>query len=458
MHKLLVLDDNPAVLESLSILLNINGYHCLTANNPVQALVVLSEENITAVIADMNFKQDTTSGAEGKHFFYAARKILPDLPVILLTAWADLATAVELVKAGAVDYLSKPWDDAKLLITIQNCVELCELNQHQQNRQKKQHELRQQLSKQYDLGDIVYQSDAMQQLITTALQVAKADVPILITGDNGCGKEKIAEIIQRNSSVAEGPFIKVNAGAIPIELMEAELFGAEQGAYTGSRKMRIGHFEMADGGTLFFDEIGNLPISGQMKLLRVIQSGEFQRLGSSDVRKSTVRIIAATNANIPEAIERNEFREDLFYRLNVIELRIPPLNERKEDIIPLARHFLKNRTISPEALRALEAHNWPGNVRELQNTIQRASLLASLPCIDVADLQLPEHNKIKSRLLFEPDELQLRNALYVSASITEAARSLGLSRQAFYRRLEKFAIDPHNPNNKKPYYINKKDK
>lgn len=440
MNTLLILDDNPSILTSLNILFSLNGYACITATNPSQALVILEKNTVALVIADMNFQQDTTSGEEGKRFFYAARELIPDLPIILLTGWADLSTAVELTKAGAADYVAKPWDDNKLLLTVNNLVELCELNNLQQTQQQSRHSARLKLAQQFDMSGLIYQSDAMQQLLSMALQVAKADVPILITGANGSGKEKIAEIIQRNSQVKNGPFIRINAGAMPLDLMEAEIFGADAGAYTGSQKNRIGHFEMADGGTLFLDEIGNLPLSGQMKLLRVLQTGEFQRLGSSQIRKAKVRIITATNADLPAAIARGEFREDLFYRLNVIELHLLALCQRKEDIIPLARHFLQNRPISAEALRALEAHDWPGNVRELQNTIQRASLLAPAHCIEVQDLLLPNNNPIKTRLLFEPDAMQLRDALNSCASVAEAARSLGLSRQAFYRRLQKFGI------------------
>ena len=440
MATLLILDDNSAVLTALSILFNLNGYSCLTANNPTQALLMLEQQDIALVIADMNFQQDTTSGEEGKRFFHSARQLLPDLPIILLTGWADLSTAVELVKAGAADYLSKPWDDNKLLLCVKNLLELTELRNHQQTQQQTRYQARQKIAQQFDLAGLIYQSEAMQQLLSMALQVAKADVPILITGANGSGKEKIAEIIQRNSAVKHGPFIRVNAGAMPLDLMEAEIFGAEAGAYTGIQQTRIGHFEMADGGTLFLDEIGNLPLSGQMKLLRLLQTGEFQRLGSSQIRTAKVRLITATNANLTAAIHRGEFREDLFYRLNLIELHLPSLAQRKEDIIPLARHFLQGRSISAEALRTLEAYDWPGNVRELQNTIRRACLLAPTDRIEARDLQLPDNIKIKARPLFEPDAAQLQHAVNSSATIAEAARSLGLSRQALYRRLQKFGI------------------
>lgn len=443
MTNILVLDDNPAVLTSLQILFSLNGLPCITSEYPSQALDLIKQGTVSLVIADMNFQRETTSGEEGKRFFYAARTINPDLPIILLTGWADLASAVELVKAGAADYLAKPWDDQKLLSAVSNLLELDEIAFQHRALLAERAALRQKLASNFDLAGVVYQSDAMHRLITTAVQVAKADVPILITGPNGSGKEKIAEIIQRNSSRKNGPFIRLNAGAMPLDLMEAEMFGAEAGAYTGIKHTRIGHFEQAHGGTLFLDEIGNLPLTGQMKLLRLLQTGEFQRLGSTQIRHARVRIIAATNTDLPAAIARGTFREDLYYRLNVIELHAPALAERKEDIIPLARHFLQGRPMTPEALRTLEAHDWPGNVRELQNTIQRACLLASSHNIETGDLQLPVQ-KIKNRPLFEPSEEQVRQCLTQVASVAEAARQLGLSRQALYRRMEKYAINPED--------------
>ncbi len=440
MTNILVLDDNPAVLTSLQILFALNGLPCITSEYPSHALELIKQGRVSLVIADMNFQRETTSGEEGKRFFYAARALNPDLPIILLTGWADLASAVELVKAGAADYLAKPWDDQKLLFAVNNLLELNELASQQREQALERQQRRQALENKFDLAGVVYQSDAIYRLLSTSVQVAKANVPILITGPNGSGKEKIAEIIQRNSSFKNGPFIRLNAGAMPLDLMEAEMFGAEAGAYTGIKHTRIGHFEQAHGGTLFLDEIGNLPLSGQMKLLRLLQTGEFQRLGSTQIRHARVRIIAATNTDLPAAIARGEFREDLYYRLNVIELHTPALAERKEDILPLARHFLNGRPITPEALRTLEAHDWPGNVRELQNTIQRACLLANSHNIEAKDLQLPAQ-KIKTRPLFEPNEEQLRQCLTQAANVADAARQLGLSRQALYRRMEKYAIN-----------------
>lgn len=449
METLLIVDDNPAVRTALSVLFELNGYRCLTSDNPTAAQEIIDEELVHLVIADMNFQADTTSGEEGKALFYELRRRQPDLPIILLTGWADLGTAVELVKAGAADYLAKPWDDDRLLASVANLLELADVTQQQRfesaekkRRAAEREQARAQLSQQFDLTGMVYQSDIMHQLLTTALQVAKAEVPVLITGPNGAGKEKIAELIQRNSAVRNGPFIRINAGAIPTELLEAEMFGAEPGAYTGLKKARAGFFEEADGGTLFLDEIGNLPLGGQMKLLRLLQTGEYQRLGSSQTRRAKVRLISATNTDLPTAIANGHFREDLYYRINVIELALPPLANRREDILPLARHFLAERPLSAEACRYLETYDWPGNVRELSNVIARAQLLAKSHTIEAMDLALPKI-KPRSRPIYEPTAAEIQAAIASSGSHAEAARQLGMSRQALYRRLDKHNLDPN---------------
>jgi DNA-binding NtrC family response regulator len=281
--------------------------------------------------------------------------------------------------------------------------------------------------------------------VQVATQVARADVPVLITGPNGAGKEVIAEIIQANSSTRNGPFVRVNVGALPGELLESELFGAETGAFTGA-KARAGRFEAANGGTLFLDEIGNLSLTGQAKLLRVLQTGEFERLGSSESRRVTVRVLSATNASLTEAIRQGRFREDLYYRLNVIELQVPPLAERREDIVPLAKHFLEpGFELSAEAERALVRHDWPGNVRELRNSIRRACLLAASRRIGVQDLMLPAAPGGLGASDFsaarEPDRTEIETALARNEGvIAKAARDLGLTRQSLYRRMEKLGI------------------
>src|SRR5579864_8272697 len=377
MRTVLVIDDNPGVGEALALALSLRDIRPLVALGPAEGLALLDRERVDVVIQDMNFGTDTTSGEEGAALFRAIRARHVDVPVVLLTAWTRLESAVELVKAGAADYLAKPWDDAKLVVTVKNLLALGNLQRQQRREAEQRRAARERFGKRFDLCGIVYESSAMQQLVGIATQVAHADVPVVITGPNGAGKEKIADIIHANSAVKAGPYIKVNMGALPAELVESELFGAEAGAYTGAQKSRAGRFEAADGGTLFLDEIGNLPLAGQVKLLRVLQTGEFERLGSTQTRKVKVRIVAATNSDLRAAIAAGGFREDLFYRLNVIEVHVPPLVERREDVLPLARAFLGSRhRLSPEAEQALMEHAWLGNVRELQNTMRRAALLA----------------------------------------------------------------------------------
>ena len=282
----------------------------------------------------------------------------------------------------------------------------------------------------------------MENILNMAIQVAKSDVSVLITGPNGSGKERIAHIIQANSLLHEQPFITVNAGALPSELIEAELFGAEAGAYTGITKQRIGRFEAADGGTLFLDEIGNLPLSGQMKLLRVLQTGEFERLGSTQTRKVTVRVISATNENLVNAIKLGKFREDLYYRLNVIELNLPGLAERADDILVLANHFLNSRELSIETEQALLAHSWPGNVRELENACKRAAVLNPVGVITLKDFALQTPTISNTTVKVEVTKHEIEQAMHLHQGvIAKVARQFGMSRQALYRRLQKFEID-----------------
>src|SRR5512146_2062459 len=375
----LVVDDNEAVRTAFEVLLSLHGARVVLAASPAQALEVLEQGNVDLVIQDMNFRREATSGEEGIALFGRIRARFPDLPIILLTAWTQLEAAVELVKAGAADYVAKPWDDAKLLTTVQNLLELSQTRRELARRKIAENRRRTELEQRYDLRDIVFADPAMERVVALACQVARADVPVLITGPNGAGKEKIAELVQANSAVKNGPFVTLNCGALPSELLEGELFGAEPGAYTGaSAKPREGKFEAADGGTLFLDEIGNLSPNGQMKLLRVLETGRFERLGSNKERQVRVRVLSATNADLPAMIRAGSFREDLFYRLNLIELRLPPLAERPGDILPLAEHFLgTGKSLSEAARASLQRHAWPGNVRELKNTMQRASLLSA---------------------------------------------------------------------------------
>ncbi|MEP6483063.1 MAG: sigma-54 dependent transcriptional regulator [Rudaea sp.] len=445
MRTILVIDDNPAVITALDVLFGLREIRTLSAFNPADGLAVLDREPVDLVVQDMNFSADTTSGEEGVALFRAIRDRHPDLPVILLTAWTHLPTAVELVKAGAADYLSKPWDDTKLLATVENLLELGESTREVARLRGERRAHRSQLSQKFDLRGVVFASAQMERLIELACQVARADVPVLITGPNGAGKERIAEIVHANSAVKSGPFVIVNCGALPSELIEAELFGAEAGAFTGANKAREGRFELADGGTLMLDEIGNLPLPGQMKLLRILETGQFERLGSSKTRQVKVRVISATNADLVTMIRDGRFREDLYYRLNVIELALPTLSSRPDDIIPLAEHFLGDGvSLASDARAAMQDYAWPGNVRELKNSIQRASLLCRDGVIRAADLGLVARVPAAAPkpIVPEPDRATIEAVLARSKGvISQAAAELGLSRQALYRRLEKLSID-----------------
>ncbi|KGO97905.1 sigma-54-dependent transcriptional regulator, partial [Novilysobacter defluvii] len=376
MPTVLIIDDNPAVATALEVLFSLHDIQPRSAASPEEGLAVLGDGGIDLVVQDMNFHADTTSGEEGVALFEQIRERHPDLPVVLLTAWTHLESAVDLVKAGAADYLAKPWDDRKLMATVTNLLELSEAQAELRRERRSRQRRRERLASDYDLRGLVWDDPATEQVLTLACQVARSDLPVLVTGPNGAGKERFAEIVHANSAVRDGPFVALNCGALPSELIEAELFGAEPGAYTGANRAREGKFEAADGGTLFLDEIGTLPPAGQVKLLRVLETGRFERLGGNRERTVKVRVVSATNADLPALIAEGRFREDLYYRLNAIELRIPALAHRPADILPLARHFLPpGRQLSPDAERALLAHGWPGNVRELRNTLQRAALL-----------------------------------------------------------------------------------
>ncbi|HEU0153634.1 MAG TPA: sigma-54 dependent transcriptional regulator [Arenimonas sp.] len=447
MPTVLVIDDNPAIATALEVLFSLHDLRTLYAPDPEQGLACLATEPVDLVVQDMNFRADTTSGEEGEDLFRRIRQAHPDLPIVLLTAWTHLESAVSLVKAGAADYLGKPWDDARLMATVSNLIELGQANRLLARERGARQRTRSGIASRLDLRGMAWADDAMAQLLGLVAQVAPADVPVLITGPNGAGKECIAAIVQANSSVRDGPFVTLNCGALPAELIEAELFGAEAGAYTGATKAREGKFEAADGGTLFLDEIGNLPAAGQMKLLRVLETGRFERLGSNRERQVKVRVISATNADLPAMIRAGQFREDLYYRLNLIELRVPALADRPDDILPLAEHFLAGaKPLSPAAREALRRHAWPGNVRELKNTLQRALLLGTGAEIGVAELGLPlapDGSALPAAGLAdaEPDRAAIEAAIArANGVLSQAAAELGLSRQALYRRLERLGI------------------
>jgi DNA-binding NtrC family response regulator len=450
MPCVLIIDDHASVALALATLFSLHDIDTLTAASPDEGLALLETEAVDLVIQDMNFRRDTTSGDEGRALFAAIRARHPDLPVVLLTAWTDLEAAVALVKAGAADYLGKPWDDHKLLATVQNLMELGAANRRLQRAARQQQQRQTELRTRYDLRGVVFADAATERVLALACQVARAEVPVLITGPSGAGKERIADVIRANSAVRDGPFVTLNCGALPADLIEAELFGAEAGAYTGAQKAREGRFEAADGGTLFLDEIGNLPLGGQMKLLRVLETGRFTRLGANQERQVKVRVVSATNADLPALMVAGQFREDLYYRLNLIELKLPPLAERPDDIVPLARHFLgEQHRLDDAATEALQRHDWPGNVRELKNAMQRVVLLQPPGVVGAAQLGLPPRRaadpirrESSVRTSDEPDRQALVDALARAGGVvSQAAAELGLSRQALYRRMDRLGIE-----------------
>jgi len=435
MPQVLVVDDNPDIIEALDLLLSLHGYTVISANNKKQALLAVTHQHCDLVIQDMNFDQGIISGDQGKSLFNELRAIKPSLPIILITAWTQLETAIELVKLGATDYLQKPWDDIKLL----------ELVAKYSNEHNKKTLLN---CTNTPSQGMIYQSPEMHALLADANKVASAEVNVLITGANGSGKEKLADHLHQKSNRQAAPFIKVNMGALPQELMEAELFGAEKGAFTGANQLRQGRFEAADGGTLFLDEIGNLTLAGQMKLLRVLQTGEFERLGSNKTLKVDVRVFSATNASLESAVQQGTFREDLYYRLNVIELHLPALNDRKLDILPLAMHFIGDEySLSDDAKQFLLTHSWAGNVRELENACKRAIVFASDKCLNREDFNhllqpKSQQNKLLKKNQQANEKDQIKAVLVKHAGVIKhAATELGLSRQALYRRIEKYAIE-----------------
>jgi DNA-binding NtrC family response regulator len=450
--KVLIADDQDAVRLALQVLFEIHGMETLEARTPEEVLHLITTEDVGVVVQDMNFARNQTSGEEGIALFRAVRRLDPDVPVLLMTAFSSLETAVALVKEGAADYIAKPWNDERLLKTVDNHLRIRRLELENTRLKLAADRERKLLAERYDLRGLVYESAEMRSLVSLAVHVAPSDAPVLITGPNGSGKEKIAELIQSSSRRKDGPFVRVNAGGLPDELLEAELFGAEAGAFTGATKLRVGRFEAAHGGTVFLDEIGNLSLSGQAKLLRVLQTGEFERLGSSAPRRVDVRIISATNLDLKRAIAEGRFREDLYFRLNVIELEVRPLAERPADIVPLAQHFLAAHggaalSFAEDTVHALLHHDWPGNVRELQNRVQRATLVASEAQVRPADLGLellrpaPSPAPAAALLSTDPERVAIEQALKEAGGVVaKAALGLGLSRQALYRRMERLGL------------------
>jgi len=441
MNKVVIVEDQAAVAKALRILFDLHDIESVVTSDPDSAVRLVEKGEAGVLLQDMNFAPGATSGDEGIALFRRVRAADPELPILLMTAWTSLETAVQLVKEGATDYLAKPWDDAKLVTAVQSLLRMRAARAQEERERSERTRARDELARTHDLRGMVFESEATRRVVSLAVQIAPSGVPVLITGPNGAGKEKIAEIIHAASRRKYKPLVKVNAGAIPDELIESELFGAEPGAYTGSTRLRIGRFEAAHGGTLFLDEIGNLSAAGQVKLLRVLQTGELERLGSNETRRVDVRVLCATNADLQQAIARGVFRQDLYFRIAVVELAVPPLRQRREDVLPLAAAFVKApKTLSDAARAALLAHEWPGNVRELQNRIARAMAVSSGDTLTPADLGLAADAEARAEdVPLERTQIEMA-LLNANGSVARAAEALGLSRQALYRRMEKLGV------------------
>ena len=393
---ILIVDDEAAVARALERLLSGRGFLTRVENTPAAAIDAVREETFGAVISDMNFSPERTDGDEGTALFKAIRELDPELPVVLMTAWASLERAVSLVREGAADYVEKPWDPDKLLPTLKNLIDLRATKLDNRRLRGERERERDELQARFDLGGLVYKSPAMHRAVALAAQVARSEAPVLITGENGVGKEVIADLIQRNSTVRAGPYVRVNAGALPSELLEAELFGTVRGSFTGSTRDTQGLIRSAHKGTLFLDEVAEMPLELQAKLLRVLESRQVQPIGGHEAVNVDVRILSATHRSLRSEVEAGRFRADLMYRLRVIPIFLPPLRERRPDIALLAHHLIQElnekqgrrhiETISPTALAALTACSWPGNVRELKNALQYAVAMGDGPVLTVAEL------------------------------------------------------------------------
>jgi DNA-binding NtrC family response regulator len=455
MLPILIADDQRDVLEALRLLFKGEGLPCVTVDTPDAALEAARTREFGAALIDLNYTRDTTSGAEGLELLARLRALDAGLPVVVMTAWGSVDLAVRAMQAGAGDFIEKPWDNARLLSIVRNQLALGAARRREQRLLRENEILRG-----AEDGEFIADSRAMRAMLDMLRRVAPTDANVLVLGENGTGKGVIAQLIHRNSARAGKPFVKVNMGGIAETVFESEMFGHTRGAFTDAKSDRLGRFEVADGGTLFLDEIGNIPPSQQPKLLRVLEDGEFERLGSSRTQKADVRLVSATNADLAVDVARGAFRKDLLFRLNTVELRLPPLRERIEDIVPMARRFLArfgqryakpDLALSPASERRLLAYGWPGNVRELSHVIERAVLMASGREIADLDFSLPTGESpatatpgtgpTEDLTLEAMEERMIRRAMErAEGNIQRAADALGVSRQALYRRLEKFGI------------------
>jgi DNA-binding NtrC family response regulator len=438
--RVLVGDDQPDILRGLRLLFRAEGIEGVFASSPAGVLTAVQDEELDVALLDLNYTRDTTSGVEGLDLLARVRRQQPDLPVVVMTAWASVPTAVEAMRRGARDYVEKPWNNDDLLTRLRRHAESAAAGRS----------ARAATADHPDLPPLFAASPAMAPVIRIMDRVAPSDAAVLVTGEHGAGKDVVARWIHARSHRSTGPFVPVNVGALAAGVFESELFGHVRGAFTGAVAERAGCFELAHGGTLFLDEIGTLSFDHQAKLLRVLQSGELTAVGSNKTKRVDVRVVSATNASLTEEVSAGRFREDLLYRLNTVEIALPPLRNRPEDIVPLARYFLERMaqrygrsdlTFSDGAVAKLRAHAWPGNIRELAHAVERGVLMSPEGAIEPDDLALsgaPAAARALESMTLEEAERYLveRALLRAGGNAGDAARALGLSRSAFYRRLQ----------------------
>jgi DNA-binding NtrC family response regulator len=440
---ILVADDQPDVREALRLLLKGEGYAIETVGSPAAVVSAVQQTDFDVVLLDLNYARDTTTGREGLDLVSQLQALDATLPAVVMTAWGSVDKAVEAMRRGARDFVEKPWDNNRLLATLRTQVEL-----GRALRRSRRLEGENRLLRPDGRPALIARSPAMRPVLQLIERVAPSDANVLITGEHGTGKEVVARWLHAASPRAARPLVAVNLGGLSEGLFESEMFGHVKGAFTDARTDRIGRFELADGGTLLLDEIGTIEPRHQAKLLRVLETGEVERVGASRARKVDVRFVSATNADLAAEVAAGRFREDLLFRLNTIEIRLPPLRERGVDILALAEHILARDAVryrkaltgfDPEALRALETHPWPGNVRELDHTLERAALMAPGPLVRAADLGLRAGTpaRLEDLPLEEVERVLIRKALERhGGNVSQAAKALGLSRSALYRRLQ----------------------
>ncbi|WP_286266766.1 sigma-54-dependent transcriptional regulator [Thalassotalea atypica] len=448
MSVILVIDDQVDVRMSASIALANHGFTCLEADSPHQGVKQLKSQHVDLILLDMNFSLDTTSGDEGLNFLRLLKEQFSQIPVVMMTGWASVDIAVQTMQLGAADFIEKPWKNTRLVSIVKQQLQSAELHQENARYTALNHSVH---------VEGFVSSPEMSSLLRKAQRAAMSDANILITGENGTGKSLLAKYIHQHSARADNRFVSVNMGAIPESLFESELFGHKKGAFTDAKENRLGRFDIASKGTLFLDEIGTLPQALQAKMLRVLETGEYEIVGSSHTSQTDARILSATNADLDALIAKDNFRRDLLFRLNTVELHIPPLRERPDDILILAKHMLakhaqkykrEGMSLATEAKAAMVKHTWLGNVRELSHCIERAVIMSDDNCLDTLSLGLSQYNAQQATssplmTLEESEKQAIIQALrYYDGNVMVAGEYLGLSKSAFYRRLEKFDLDP----------------